>query len=128
MDVEPVLLGNGQRQLRQEFALLHAQEPARPLDDELRLRVDADARIVHRRVVVAEHRDGALRDQLPHLVDGPNWIGAVADIIAEQHIPLGALRLRVSQARLERLPVRVNIRQQGNAHRFSPGVVLSHIT
>ena len=85
----------------------------------LRFHVHLLARIADRAVVVAEHGHGALVDQIHDGRHRPVGIGAIADIVAEQHDALGALVARLREASAERLPVGVNVREEGNQHGFA---------
>ena len=83
MHVEPIVSSPGQRQLRQKTPLRHAEPAARPLDRGLRFDVHGLRRGADGVIVVAEHGDGAVIDQVHHGIDRPFRIGAVANDIAE---------------------------------------------
>jgi hypothetical protein len=55
--------------------------------------------------VIAHHRHRAVVDHVHDRRHHPIRIGAVADIVAEQHRSLGATRLRIGEAGLEGLTV-----------------------
>ena len=64
-------------------------------------------------IVVADHGDGAVIDQLhPTGIDRPFRIGAIADDIAEADDPLRAAGAREIETHAERLPVGVTSRQR----------------
>lgn len=66
--------------------------------------------------MIAAHGDGALDNQLHRGIHHPFRIGAIADEVAKQDEALGATRPRDFQARLERLPVAVDIREDSEKH------------
>ncbi len=116
MDVETILLLAGQRQFGEEVPLRGAEFAARPFDDDLRLDVETLARIADRGVMVAAHGHGAVLDEVHDGLDRPLRIGAIADIVAEEHRSLGAELARLRQAGAERLPVGVNVGEQRDEH------------
>ena len=111
MDVQAVAGGRHQRQVGQEFPFRGAELAARPFDDDPGFQVHLFARIGERIVVIAEHRHGTLVDQVHDGRHRPFGIGAIADIIAEQHDTLRSVVACLRQTRAERLPVGVNIRE-----------------
>ena len=60
-------------------------------------------------VVIAEHGHRAPIDQFHHRPRRPLRIGAVADIVSQQHEPLGAAMARLGKAGCEGLPVGVDV-------------------
>src|SRR5262249_15938030 len=81
-----------------------------------------------RLVVVAAHRDRALPDQLHHGIDRPFGIAAVTHEIAEQDHPLHTAGARRLEASLERLPVGMDVGEQGQQHAIPPASnVTSHM-
>ena len=71
-------------------------------------------------VVIAQHRGGALVDQVHDGGQAPVRIGAIADIIAEQNVAFGALCARLRQAGLEGLTVGVDICKDCDQHKDAP--------
>jgi hypothetical protein len=118
VDEQGVGLGDRQWQSGQEGELLGIEPRARPLDDLAGLGHHARQRALHhRRIVVAEHGDGALRHMLPHPVDDPAGVGPVADEVAQERVALRSLGLRMRQHRRHRLAVGVQIGDEGELHR-----------
>ena len=111
MHIEPLAVDMRERQGGQKLPLGGAEFPARPLDDYLGLEVELFARIADGAVVIAEDGDSALLDQIHDGRHRPIGIGAVADIVAEQHDALRALFACLRETGAERLPVGVNIRE-----------------
>jgi hypothetical protein len=66
--------------------------------------------------VVAAHGNGAVRHELHDGVQHPARVGAVADVVAQEGIALGALCLRMVQYRLHRLAVGVQVGDQCQFH------------
>ena len=62
--------------------------------------------------MVATDRESAAFDMLHHGVENPAGVGAVADIIPEKDIALGAARLRVGQTRGECLAIGMHVGHQ----------------
>ena len=104
------------RQLGQEPPLRDVEAPAGPFDRDLRLGIHGLGRRADRFVMIAAHGDGTVGDQLHRGLHDPFGIGAIADEIAEQDEPLRALGAGDLQARLERLPVAVDIREDSEKH------------
>jgi hypothetical protein len=116
VDVEALHIGDHQRQAGQKLPLGKPEFAARPLHRDLGLDVEILARVADRVVVVAEHRCGALVHEVHDGRHRPLGIGAIADVVAEQHDPLRALYARARKAGLECLPVGMDIREQSDQH------------
>ena len=116
VDIEAIVLLAGERQLGEEASLGRAELAAGPLDGDLRLDVELFAGVADRIVMVAAHGDGAVVDEVHDGRHSPFGVGAVADIVAEQHDACGALAARRGEAGLERLPVGVDVREQRYQH------------
>jgi hypothetical protein len=66
--------------------------------------------------VVAEHGRRAIGDQLHDRLDRPFRIGAVADVVPQQHDALGASRARVGETGGKSLPVGMNVGEERDQH------------
>ena len=66
--------------------------------------------------MVAEQRDGAARRKVLHGVDDEARIGAIADVVAEKHVTIDRMSLRMRETRFERFAVAVDVRKQGDQH------------
>ena len=89
---------------------------ALPLDRVARHLVHVAARLRDRLVVVALHRDRAFFDVALHRGDDRLGIGAVARQVAEKRVALRAGFVRVPQAGVERLEIRVHVGQECEDH------------
>src|SRR6476660_9875724 len=74
-------------------------------------------------IVVTDHGDGAVIDQVHHRIDRPFRIGAIADDIAEADEPLRTAGAREIETRAERLPVGMDIGKDGQPHISSPSII-----
>ena len=78
-----------------------------------RIAIEHVVRTPERRgVVVAKHDDGAARRVALDQLQYGNGIRAVADVIAEERVTGRAERVRVREARVDRLDVGMNIGEQ----------------
>ena len=111
MDVKAIVLNHCEWQAGEELPFRSAQFAARPFDYDPCFQVHLFTRLADRAVVIAEHGDGALVDQFHDGRHRPFGIGAIADIVTEQHDTLRALVACLRETRAERLPVSVNIRE-----------------
>jgi hypothetical protein len=75
--------------------------------------------VEHRRVVVAAHHDGAALGVLGDLLEHGPRIGAVPYEVAEERVPIHAPPPGVSQARIERLEVGVDVGEECEAHSWA---------
>ena len=91
-----------------------AELRARPLDRRLRA---SRERIVlaaeRRRIVVAQHGDGALRHVALDQLDDGDRVGAVPDEVAKERAAVSAQAFRVRETRGDRLDVAVDVGEQG---------------
>jgi len=67
--------------------------------------------------MVAEERDGAFFDHAGDGVDDVGGIGAVADVVAEEHEASRPHVARVLETGVERLPVAVDVSEERDEHR-----------
>ena len=119
VDVEPVFVGRGQWQAGEKIPRRPPELAARPFDRDHGLDVHGLVWVGDGAVMVALHGDSAVADEAHHRLDGPLWIGAIADIVAEQNEALRAARARVVEAGPEGLAVGVDIGKQGDQHDLS---------
>ena len=76
--------------------------------------------------MVPEHRDGAPRDLARDEVEDGARVGPVPDEIAEEGVAPRRPRPRVREARLERLEVRVDVREERDPQRLpSPSHIMN---
>ena len=85
MYVETLAVRDGERQRLEELALRRTEHAAGPFHCGLRRSVHLLARVADRMVVIAEHGHRAPIDQYHHRPRRPLRIGAVADIVSQQH-------------------------------------------
>ena len=105
------------RQPAQEVELLGRELGAGPLDGAARVLDQVRIGLAgHRVVMVAAHRDRALRDQVLHHRHHPGRIGAIADEVAQQRDAVGAMQMGLLETGLEGLAVGVNVGDQCNLH------------
>ncbi len=85
-----------------EIAPLRRIEPAAgPFDRGLRVGVHGVAGKADRRVVIAAHGDRAVFGKRHHRIHGPFGIGAVPDIVAEEHELFGTALARGRETALK---------------------------
>ena len=118
MNVEAIVLLPHQRQFRQKAPLRRAEPAAGPFNRSLRFGIHGLGMGADGVIVVAAHGDCAAIDEIHHGIDRPFGIAAIADIVAEANDPLRAARPRRVEARGERLPVGVDIREDSQQHAF----------
>jgi hypothetical protein len=120
MDIEAAAVVQGERQVGKKPPLRDPELAARPLDDDPCLHIELLARIADRAVVVAEHGHGPLVDQIHDGRHRPVRVGAIADIVAEQHEALPAMIAGLREAGAECRPVGVDVRENGDQHGSAP--------
>ena len=91
-----------------------SQLAARPLDDDLSLHIEILPGIADRTVVVSEHRHGSLVDEIHDRRHRPVRIGSISYVVTEEHDSLRTMIARLREASAERLPVRMNVRENCN--------------
>jgi hypothetical protein len=116
MDVEAVVLLLRERQFGKEAPLGLSELASGPLDCDLGFDVEVFARVADRIVVVTTHGKRALVDEVHDGRHRPLGVGAIADIVAEQDVLLRAVQTRRGEAGFERLPIGVDVREQGDQH------------
>ena len=119
MDEQPATIFEGQRQLREKFALGGIELRPRPVDRLSRNRVHATGATGDGSVMVAEQGHRAAFDLAHHRVDRKAGVGAVADVVAEKDETIDAAAACVVEACLERFAVGVNVAEQSNPHDFT---------
>ena len=120
MHIEPFAIPECEGQIGQKLAFGGAKLAACPVHGDLGVVVHALAAVADRIVMIAEERDRALAHKLHDGPHRPIGIGAIADIIAEQHKAFRAEPARPRKARGECLPICVNIRNQCDQQRGAP--------
>jgi hypothetical protein len=116
MDVEAVLVRHFERQACEHGAMGWPKLLRRPVDGGAGHGTQRHAGVVGGEVMIAEHGDGAVLDELCHALDDPDGIGSVTDEIAEKHQALRPLLAGVGQTGGQRLPVRMNVGKECDQH------------
>ena len=116
MHIEAVVVLRGERQACQKCVLIRRELPPRPFSGRHRVVVHPLGHADRGRVVVAEQRDGAARRKLLHRVDDEAGIGAIADEVAEKHVPIDRMAPRMRETGLERFPVAVDVGEDRDQH------------
>jgi len=116
MNVKTLFLFEHKWQPGKKLPLPSVKLTACPLYDDLSFDVEVCPRVADRTVMVPQHGDRPLLDQLHDGRHDPAGVGTVAHIIAEQDNPLRSLVACLSKAGAERLPICVYVRKEGYAH------------
>ena len=116
MHIEAVVILGGERQARQKCVLIRRELPPRPFSSRHRVVVHPLGHTDRGRVMVAEQRDGAARCKILHGIDDEAGIGAVADEVAEKHVAIDRMALRMREAGFERFPVAVDVGEDRDQH------------
>ena len=106
----------GQRQRGQKGALVFAELLLRPGHAGVAQAFAVAHRLRGVQVVVALNDDGALRRKRHHALHHVRRVGAITHQVAQKGMALGAGRFGVSQAGVQRLPIGVDVGQQGELH------------
>ena len=109
MDVQAVIVVQRERQPFEKSSLCHSESAARPLHDDVGLDIQLFARVADRTVVIAEHGPCTFFDKVHDGGDRPLRVGAIADIVAEQHDFLCAKIGRLRKTCAERLSIGVDV-------------------
>ena len=105
-----------ERQVIEKMALLGAKLAAGPFDRNLRFEIHAHVVMTDGAIVIADQCDRAVADQLTYLVDHPFRVGAIANVVAEQHELLRAPDARGRKASFKGLPVGMDVRKNRCQH------------
>src|SRR3954454_6321909 len=99
MDIKAVAFATCERKPRKKVALRRRQLPARPFNrGRGGLIHTGTTSAQHRRVMIAQKRDRTARDVVRDRIHHETWVGAVADIIAQEDVALGPIGSRVLEA------------------------------
>ncbi len=103
----------------EERGLRRVETLPRPHDGAHRIGIHVGRGVSERRVVVAAHGERAVGAGRHHRVAAPGGVGAVADHVAQKDVPLHPAAARVGEAGGKRLPVGVDVGEDGGKHGVS---------